>query len=299
MIEIQNLSFAYNSRETIIHDVSLHVKKGSIYGFLGPNGSGKTTIIRLILNLLKHKTGTIRIDGNEVDRNSSAIFSRIGSMIESPSLYNHLSGLENMKIFALYYNVPATRITEVLETVGLTDAANKTVKRYSLGMKQRLGIAICLLHDPDLLILDEPLNGLDPQGIAEMRNLFFKLSHEDGKTIFISSHLLSEIESTCDHIGIISKGKLLFNGQIAELKNNQGGNLNYKLETDDLEKAKVQLSALPAVSFRQEGNQIMIEFSDRKDVPVAVRGLTEGGIDIYNFQRIENNLEDLFLELTK
>ena len=204
-----------------------------------------------------------------------------------------------MKIFALYYNVPEKRISEVLETVGLSDAADKTVKRYSLGMKQRLGIAICLLHDPDLLILDEPLNGLDPQGIAEMRNLFFKLCREDGKTIFISSHLLSEIESTCDHIGIISKGKLLFDGQISELKNSNGGSLNYKLETEDLEKAKIHLTALSNIRFHQEGNQIIIEFRDRKDVPLAVRSLAESGIDIYNFQRIENNLEDLFLELTK
>lgn len=299
MIEIKNLSFAYNPSELIIDDVSLHVKKGSVYGFLGPNGSGKTTIIRLILNLLKHKSGQIRIDGEEIDRNSVDIFSRIGSMIESPSLYNHLTGRENLEIFALYYNVGKERITEVLEIAGLTDAANKTVKRYSLGMKQRLGIAICLLHNPDLLILDEPLNGLDPHGIAEIRALLLKLCREEGKTVFISSHLLSEIENTCDHIGIISKGKLLFEGKIGDLKGSQSGKLVYALETDDIPAALACLSSLPEITSQQQEEQLLLEFSDRSAVPVAIRKLVEQGINVYNFQRKENNLEDLFLELTK
>lgn len=299
MIEIENLSFGYNSRETVIDNVSLHVEKGSIYGFLGPNGSGKTTIIRLILNLLKHKTGNIRVDGKEVNLNSTEIFRHIGSMIESPSLYNHLSGMANLEIFAMYYEVGKERIEKVLQIVGLTDAANKTVKRYSLGMKQRLGIAICLLHDPDLLILDEPLNGLDPHGIAEIRQLLIRLSREEGKTVFISSHLLSEIESTCDFIGIISKGKLLYEGKIGDLKNDNPGRLTYHLEVRDSEKALVSLGKWTNIRSRKEDQFVVVEFDDREQVPVVVRDLVGDGVEIFNFQRKENNLEDLFLELTK
>lgn len=299
MIEIENLSFGYNQKELVINDVSLHVEKGSIYGFLGPNGSGKTTIIRLILNLLKHKTGKIRVDGTEVNLNSVEIFRRIGSMIESPSLYNHLSGSANLEIFAKYYGVGKERIAKVLEIVGLADAASKTVKRYSLGMKQRLGIAICLLHDPDLLILDEPLNGLDPHGIAEIRQLLIRLSREEGKTVFVSSHLLSEIESTCDFIGIISKGKLLFEGRIDALKNASTDKLTYLLETRNPSEALASLAKWTNIRSKQQDALVAVEFDDREQVPVVIRDLVADGIEIFNFQRKENNLEDLFLELTK
>lgn len=299
MIEIENLSFGYHPREIVIDNVSLKVEKGSIYGFLGPNGSGKTTIIRLILNLLKHKTGTIRVDGVRIGVDSVEIFRRIGSMIESPSLYNHLSGRANLEIFAMYYSVGKERIDKVLEIVGLTGADSKTVKRYSLGMKQRLGIAICLLHDPDLLILDEPLNGLDPHGIAEIRQLLIRLSREEGKTIFVSSHLLSEIEHTCDHIGIISKGRLLFEGRIDALKNAQSGALIYLLEARDAQQALDSLAKWTNIRSQRNDQLIQVEFDDREQVPVVVRDLVQDGVEIFNFQRKDNNLEDLFLELTK
>lgn len=299
MITIENLSFGYNSKEIIIQDVSLNVEKGSIYGFLGPNGSGKTTIIRLILNLLKHKKGKIQIDGTEITNNSVEIFRRIGSMIESPSLYNHLTGQENLEIFALYYSIGKQRIEEVLKIVGLSDASKKAVKRYSLGMKQRLGIAICLLHDPDLLILDEPLNGLDPHGIAEIRHLLVKLCKEEGKTIFVSSHLLAEIESTCDYIGIISKGKLLFEGKIETLKNAQEGKMIYTIETNDIAKATTVLEQMPEIQFHIFDQKISIEVESKSQIPLLVKKMVENQVDLYSIQRKENNLEDLFLELTK
>jgi len=299
MIEIENLSFAYNKQETVIDNISLKVAKGSIYGFLGPNGSGKTTIIRLMLNLLKHNNGEITIDGQQIDHNSVEIFRKIGSMIESPSLYNHLSGRDNLEIFALYYNIGKERIDQVLEIVGLTDAAGKLVKRYSLGMKQRLGIAICLLHDPELLILDEPLNGLDPQGIAEIRNLFLRLNREEGKTILISSHLLSEIENTCTHIGIINKGKLLFEGKIDALKNNFAESLSYLLECTDPTKATILLREFQISCEPTSSGSIILQFTAKDEIPVVLRKLVEAGLDIYNFQRQENNLEELFLEITK
>lgn len=299
MIEIKNLSFSYNKREKIIQDVSLNVPTGTIYGFLGPNGSGKTTIIRLILNLLKSESGTITVDGTVIDRNSVAIFNKIGSMIEAPALYNHLSGLENLEIFALYYGIEKQRIQEILTLVGLDDAAQKIVKRYSLGMKQRLGIGICLLHNPELLILDEPLNGLDPHGIAEIRNLLIRLSREEGKTIFVSSHLLSEIETTCDHIGIIAKGKLLFEGKIEAFKSAKSGKTVYFIEASEIEKLAKFVAGFEGITLENRANYLVVEFEDQNDVPLLLKKIVENGYDVYNYQRHENNLEDLFLELTK
>jgi ABC-2 type transport system ATP-binding protein len=220
-------------------------------------------------------------------------------MIESPSLYNHLSGRANLEIFALYYSIDKKRIEEVLEIVGLTESAHKIVKRYSLGMKQRLGIAICLLHDPDLLILDEPLNGLDPHGIAEIRHLLIKLCKEEGKTIFVSSHLLSEIESTCDFIGIISKGKLLFQGKIDDLKNAQAGKMVYSLETSNVDLTMLQLNQMNGLTCSTFDNKITVEVENKEEIAQVVKSLVTNGVDLYSVQRKENNLEDLFLELTK
>lgn len=300
MIEIQHLSFSYNKREPIIQDVSLQVPKGSVYGFLGPNGSGKTTIIRLVLNLIKANSGTIKVDGEEITRNSVSIYRKIGSMIESPALYNHLTGLENLDIFARYYQVGQARIQEVLKIVGLEDAASKTVKRYSLGMKQRLSIGICLLHDPELLILDEPLNGLDPHGIAEIRQLLIRLSREEGKTVFVSSHLLSEIENTCDYIGIISRGKLLFEGKIADFKGDKNGKLAYRLELDRPADALAFLRTnIKQIQVLQKEDHLWLEFDQKSDVPLVLRQLVEQGFEVSNYQKTQQNLEDLFLELTK
>jgi ABC-2 type transport system ATP-binding protein len=166
-------------------------------------------------------------------------------------------------------------------------------------MKQRLGIAICLLHDPDLLILDEPLNGLDPHGIAEIRHLLIKLCREEGKTIFVSSHLLSEIESTCDFIGIISKGKLLFQGKIDDLKNAQAGKMVYSLETSNVDLTMLQLNQMNGLTCSTFDNKITVEVENKEEIAQVVKSLVTNGVDLYSVQRKENNLEDLFLELTK
>src|SRR5476651_10175 len=216
VISTTDLTFTFGD-QTVVKSLSLQVPEGSIYGFLGPNGAGKTTTIKLLLNLLQTQQGSIHIFDQELKSNRIKILSQIGSLIEQPAIYLHLSGRENLLNRALLLQIPARRVNDMLDLVHLTDAANKKAGQYSLGMKQRLGIALALLSDPKLLILDEPTNGLDPNGIIEIRELLMRLVKEHSKTVFISSHLLAEIERMATHVGIINRGELLFQGSIEEL----------------------------------------------------------------------------------
>ena len=207
IITTSALDFSFSSGRKVLNDINLAVPKGSIYGFLGPNGAGKTTTLRLILGLIKSSGDKVKIFGQDLNKERIFILHRIGSLIEQPSLYLHLTARENLEVFRLSYGSDEKRIKEVLEIVGLSDTADKKARAFSLGMKQRLAIAIALLHDPELLILDEPSNGLDPNGIIEMRKLIIKLNQEFGKTILISSHLLTEMEKMATHLGIIHQGR--------------------------------------------------------------------------------------------
>src|ERR1700744_3566235 len=216
VIQTDNLSFNFGN-QTVVKSLSLQVPEGSIYGFLGPNGAGKTTTIKLLMNLLQLQKGSIHIFGKELQSNRIEILSQIGSLIEQPAIYLHLTGKENLLNRALLLEIPAKRVDEMLDLVHLKDAANKKAGQYSLGMKQRLGIGLALLSDPKLLILDEPTNGLDPNGIIEVRELLIKLVTKHQKTVFVSSHLLGEVERMATHVGIINNGELLFQGSIEEL----------------------------------------------------------------------------------
>ncbi|HTK22303.1 MAG TPA: ATP-binding cassette domain-containing protein, partial [Mucilaginibacter sp.] len=217
VISTEGLSFNFGNQQ-VVRSLSLQVPEGSIYGFLGPNGAGKTTTIKLLLNLLKTDQGSIHIFDKELQSNRISILSQIGSLIEQPAIYLHLSGRENLINRALLLQVPEKRVDEMLDLVHLTDAANKKAGKYSLGMKQRLGIALALLSDPKLLILDEPTNGLDPNGIIEVRELLIRLVTQHKKTVFVSSHLLAEVERMATHVGIIHKGEMLFQGSIKDLE---------------------------------------------------------------------------------
>ncbi|MEJ7780010.1 MAG: ATP-binding cassette domain-containing protein [Daejeonella sp.] len=204
IIETNKLSFKFKD-EFILNNLNLKIEKGSIYGFLGPNGAGKTTTIRLLLGLLPSKNNTIKLFTEDLSSmNSTKVFSKIGSLIEHPSLYEHLSAWDNLEITRRLRNIDKQRMNEVLEMVNLTNASKKLVKNYSLGMKQRLGLALALISKPELLILDEPINGLDPAGIIEIRELLLSLNKEQGITIFLSSHLLPEIEKLVTHLGILN-----------------------------------------------------------------------------------------------
>jgi len=300
IVETKDLNFSYTKTRKDIENLELRVPKGSIYGFLGPNGSGKSTTIRLILGLLKRKSGEVTLFGNAFKgKNRIKSLDKIGALIEEPSLYKHLNAIENLKIAANYrQNISFERIGEVLEIVKLTHAKKKKVKAYSLGMKQRLGLAISLLSNPELIILDEPTNGLDPKGIIEMRELIKELNKTYGTTFFISSHLLSEIEKTCTHVGIIREGKMLYQNTVKELKDSKGQKMIIEVEVDKFFNAMTVLEQLEKENISTTEDFLQIEVKDKQEITSIIDALRKEDVMIYQI-RIKNNLEELFLTLTE
>ncbi len=298
VIRTTNLDFSFRKGQKILESLNLLVPAGSIYGFLGPNGAGKTTTLRLLLGLLKNQLGSMMLFGQPFQVNRLAILRRLGSLIEQPSLYLHLTGKENLDLFRITYRVDKKRIDKVLDIVHLKDAAHKKVKNYSLGMKQRLAIAIALLHDPELLILDEPTNGLDPNGIIETRELIRELNREQGKTILVSSHLLSEIEKMATHVGIIHKGKLLFQGALSELQQLKSSQSALEIEVSDIEKACRLLANKFPLKRINGSNKLTISFESKERTAALNRMLVQEGIDVYNLSETQNDLENLFIQIT-
>jgi ABC-2 type transport system ATP-binding protein len=297
-IETQNLTYRFSEKEIILKNIQLQVPEGSIYGFLGPNGAGKTTTLKLILGLLKKQEGSISIFNKPFEKHRIEILKKVGSLIESPSLYTHLTAKENLKIWQKVYQCPMSRIDEVLEIVGLSETGKKKAGKFSLGMKQRLSIAIALLHSPTLLILDEPTNGLDPNGILEIRELLTKINRENGITIIISSHLLAEIEKIVTHVGIINKGEILFQGTLTELHEQQTKTSSIIFETNDSEKtSKILQSKGLVVSVKNE--LVMIPFIDREVIAEIVSELVHAKIEVYQVSTLKNDLESIFIDLTK
>lgn len=296
-IETKKLSHRFAKGETVLENISLQVPAGSIYGFLGPNGAGKTTTIRLILGLLKKQDGEIAVLEKTFDNSRIEILKQVGSLIESPSLYGHLTARENLKLLQLIYQCPEERIEKVLELVGLSGTGKKKTNQFSLGMKQRLSIAIAMLHSPSLLILDEPTNGLDPNGILEMRELLRRINTEEKITILISSHLLSEIEKLVTHIGIINKGRLIFQGTLHELMQKQQETSFTRFSTNNNSKA---LSILISGNQKAglENNFLIGQFSSKEEIASASRQLIENGIDLYEISPVKNDLESVFMNLT-
>ncbi|SDL55002.1 ABC transporter ATP-binding protein [Siphonobacter aquaeclarae] len=298
ILQTRDLTFSFRKDQPVVRQLNLSVEPGTIYGFLGPNGAGKTTSIRLILGLLQPTDGSVELFGEDLSTNRTSIFQRTGALIEQPSLYLHLSGRQNLEIARRYTRTPASRIPEVLEMVGLTHAAGKNAKEYSLGMKQRLGLAMALLHRPELVILDEPTNGLDPTGIIEMRELVRQLSREWGTTIFVSSHLLSEVERMCTHVGIIHLGSLRFQGSLAELQEAQAGTRHLHFQTSDNQAAAGVLHAIYGLKYR-DGEALTVPFQNREEVASINRRLVEAGLDVYELRVHHSDLEEMFLEMTR
>lgn len=298
IISVEHLTFAYSKRAPVINGLSFHVPRGSIFGFLGANGSGKTTTIRLMLGLCRPSGGRIRLNGFDVRHLPAAAYANIGALIEHPSLYGNLTAFENLQINARYYRIDPGRIPPVLDLVGLSHAKAQKVGSFSLGMKQRLGLALSLLHDPEVLILDEPLNGLDPKGISEIRELLLTLGREAGKTLFISSHLLGEIESTCDRICIIDKGRNLFVGTIDALRNSLVKQKRYALRCDrPAEACKLADDTLnPCLS--DDGKSVMLQTDDEERLPELVCRLSDHCIRVYTLCPLQNSLENMYLTLT-
>ncbi|MBO9632246.1 MAG: ATP-binding cassette domain-containing protein [Chitinophagaceae bacterium] len=296
IVETQRLDYTFRSGQPILKQLNLQVPAGSIYGFLGPNGAGKTTTLRLILGLLKNQKGDIKIFGESIATHRIPIMKRIGSLIESPSIYLHLTGKENLEVFRLSSGCPRNRIDEVLRVVGLTDAAGKKAGAYSLGMKQRLAIAVALLDDPDLLVLDEPTNGLDPSGIIETRELIKSLNKDQGKTILVSSHLLTEMEKMATHIGIIHKGSLLFQGSMSELHLLQANKAMVTIEVDDAKQAASLLTGFPVQQVN--GTNFSVRFESRERTAELNKILVQQGIDVYQVSVARHDLENLFVQIT-
>ncbi|WP_231426760.1 ABC transporter ATP-binding protein [Pedobacter sp. Leaf250] len=295
-IETVGLNFNFGN-QAIVKDLSLKVPKGSIYGFLGPNGAGKTTTIKILLNLLKSPADQVFIFGKEINSNRIATLKRIGALVEQPAIYGHLSGKENLINRCILLGIKKTKADEMLALVGLTDAANKKASKYSLGMKQRLGIALALVSDPELLLLDEPTNGLDPNGIIEVRNLMIELATKHHKTILVSSHLLAEIERTATHVGIINKGQLMFQGTIDELQ--LLSKPMVEIEVDEIEKAIDFLKAAGYEIASKTDLKITVPFSSSVDSGKLNTLLIQNGFTISSLSKQRKDLENLFLDITK
>lgn len=297
-VETRNLNFRFSPQEIALKDIHLQVPEGSIFGFLGPNGAGKTTTLRLILGLLQKQEGEIQFFGQKFEENRIAILKKVGTLIESPSLYSHLTARENLLILQKIYQCPKERIDSVLEIVGLSHTGKKKAGKFSLGMKQRLSIAMALLHEPKLLILDEPTNGLDPNGIIEVRELLKKLNAENKITVLISSHLLSEIEKLVTHVGIIHKGEMLFQGTLDELHKMQSEKSVVAFETNDNDRTKKIISS-NGFSATEMNGMIQIPLTEKKNIAMLNQILVQDGIEIYHIGIVKNDLESIFIDLVK
>ena len=295
VIKTTGLSYYYSKDVQTLFDIDLNVERGSIYGFLGPNGSGKTTTLSLLLGLLNNQKGDIEIFGEHLAANRINILKKIGSLIETPSLYGHLTAKKNLEVYREVYGASKARIAEVLHIVSLGDTRRKTVKKFSLGMKQRLAIALALLPNPELLILDEPANGLDPAGIIELRELIKTLNKTRGMTILISSHLLAEVEKIVSHIGIIFKGKMLFQGTLPELHLFQQKGSRLLIHTSDNDTA---MRLLQEYHPESEGQGFSVFPQHQQDIAAIQRKLIENNLDVYLLQPKGSDLEQLFIELT-
>ena len=296
MLQVNNLSKQFDSLKAV-NDLSFTVNEGDVYGFLGQNGAGKSTTIRMILTLIKPDRGEINIFGKSVLRHRNEVLKEIGAVIERPDLYKYLSAFDNLSIFARLSGLKISRklIMDQLQMVGLAERSESKVKTYSQGMKQRLGIAVALVHNPRLIILDEPTNGLDPQGIADMRNLILNLSSQHGKTVIVSSHLLTEIEQIANRMIIIHKGMKITEGYVSELLD--PSHTIVQLETTDDEAAQTLLQQSPWSSNLQVQDAGLRLQMNRRDIPSLATWLAAAGTGILAINP-KNSLEDYFLSLT-
>ncbi|NEW05999.1 ABC transporter ATP-binding protein [Paenibacillus sp. SYP-B3998] len=306
VLSVKNVKKRIKNKE-IIKGISFEVYAGEIFGFLGPNGSGKTTTIRMLVDLIRPTEGSIHICGYDVHKEHDQALRHVGCIVENPELYSYLTGWENLEHFArMLPDVDEKRIAEVVEIVSMDQRIHDRVRTYSLGMRQRLGIAQALLGRPSLLILDEPTNGLDPQGIKEMREFIYRLA-EGGLSLFVSSHLLSEIQQMCDRVAIISHGAVIKVGAVDELVA-QGGKVVWSVSPVD--KAEKLLGASSVVTFIEDiiqegaaGNDPLVKqivtVMNKEDVPQVSRELMEAGISLYAVEIKNPTLEDLFLSLTE
>lgn len=295
IIETHDLCKQYGNALRVAH-LDLNVPEGSVYGFLGPNGAGKSTTLKMILGLVQPTAGSIRVLGKQMNRtNRLAVLRQVGSLIESPSYYGHLTGEENLRIVQTLRGVPEKSIREVLQIVRLDGQRGKKVAHYSLGMKQRLGLAVALLGYPRLLILDEPTNGLDPAGIQEMRELICSLPGRFGMTVVVSSHLLSEIDQMADHVAIIREGELVFQDSLEVLHGHSRHHLALRTSNNAVARS---LLAGQSVTCREEEGYLILPILPDETAAQLTRFLAENRLGVVRLEERQKSLEDIFLELT-
>ena len=295
VLELVNLSKTYGRRGggvRAVSDVSLSVGAGEVYGFLGPNGAGKSTTIRMLLGLIAPTSGEVRLFGSDL-RSDSSVLRRVGSLVDGGAFYPFLSGRQNLDVLARTHGGGHDRIEPLLEQVGLAADAKRKVKGYSTGMRQRLGVAAALLNDPDVVILDEPVNGLDAAGIQEMRALIRGLAADHGKTVFLSSHLLHEVQQVCDRVAIIAKGEVVRESTIADLLRQDDG---LRLEAAPADVAEAALAGRWAVE--RDGEALVVR-ATRAEAPEVVRRLVGAGADLFRLTPEQRNLEEVFLAITQ
>lgn len=282
----------------VVNDVNIHVPKGAIYGFVGPNGAGKSTVMKMILNLIQPEAGEVQLFGEKVTEQSYEVFKRVGSIIENPYFYEKMTARQNLELHCDYMGFPnKERIDEVLQMVDLQNVEGKQIRHYSLGMKQRLAIARAILAKPEFLILDEPINALDPEGIRKMRNLFQRLNQEDETTIFISSHILSEVDLIADTIGIIQHGNLLAELPIEEIHKHQTEYIS--LQVDDVAHAATLLEQMDITNFSVLDQEFIRIYDSNISGKVLSKALIESGVGLESLGRKQDTLEDYFFQLTE
>ncbi|ENK1244943.1 ABC transporter ATP-binding protein [Clostridium sporogenes] len=294
VLQVENIHKKIGKRE-IIKDVSFSVKEGEIFGFLGPNGAGKTTTIRMMVGLIAPTKGSIKIMGHDIQKERIKALKNVGCIVENPDMYNDLTGIQNLKYYAdLYGDITKERINEVAELVGLKDRINDKVKKYSLGMKQRLGLGQAILSNPKLLILDEPTNGLDPIGMHEFREIVKDIAKKNNSAVFISSHILSEIEQMCDHFAIINKGSIKTIQAVSEESSNIE---RLKISTNEIKKIQDVFSKLNFVrNINVEQNSIVVEISP-KNFSEIIKEIGKNDVNIDDICKVESNLENKFMKI--
>jgi ABC-type multidrug transport system ATPase subunit len=290
VIETRGLTKRYGNEIVAVENLDLRVRRGEVYGFLGPNGAGKTTTLRMLLGLVRPTSGRATVLGAPGSAQSLA---RIGALIEAPAFYPYLSGRDNLRVLARHAKVSDDRVDAVLDEVRLGDRAGDRSATYSLGMKQRLGVASALLKDPELLILDEPTNGLDPAGMAEMRE-FMRSLGKGGRTLVLSSHLMNEVEQVCDRVGVIRAGSLVAEGSVEDLR----GQAGLRVRAEPIEEAARLLQGLPEVGGLSRVDGTLEVSVDTARAPAINRALVEAGIAVSELYTERASLEDVFLELT-
>ena len=295
VIVTQNLTRTFHNHPAV-DQLDLSVPSGSVFGFLGPNGAGKTTTIRLLLGLIRPDAGDVSLFGLPFQPNRRALLSRVGALVETPSLYPHLTGRENLETARILLGVQPSQVSRVLHLTGLARDANRLVRHYSLGMRQRLGLAMAMINDPQLLILDEPTNGLDPAGIQEMREVITSLPRTHGATVFLSSHLLSEVEQMASHVGIIQKGQLIFQGTLDHLHARYSPWL--ELRSDRPEETSQVLTRLGWKHQPLNHVGALVEINGEADAAFITWLLVREGINLYHLAVRQPSLEEIFLSLT-